>query len=268
MQCFFILLQAKLKSQEKKVDHLERAKRLEEIPLLEKYLAERKVQDKLLWEQQEKERIAQLQEERKVAMLHRDRLMRMREDKDKFVEQLKAARRNIFKEKLAEFEATYESVRAERLKHRKENRREQRRIQWLKGIILSNSSAFAIDVQLPKCLILGKRTEKEEAEQRKRDEELKRQREEEERIMQERRQAEIEEMRKKREAADQLLLKQRERERQIEEKQRRREEEERERERETREKEREVRREVFDAVVAGLPLRKDASNFSSRSCRV
>lgn len=116
------------------MDHLERAKRIEEIPLLEKYLAERKVQDKLMWKQQEEERITQLQEERKVAMLHRDRLMRMRVDKDKFIDNLKSARRNVFKEKLAEFESMYDTVRAERLKQRKEQRREQRRIQWLKGM--------------------------------------------------------------------------------------------------------------------------------------
>lgn len=113
---------------------MERAKRIEEIPLLEKYLAERKVQDKLLWKQQEEERISQLQEERKVAMLHRDRLMRMRVDKEKFIDNLKSARRSVFKEKLAEFESMYDTVRSERLKQRKEQRREQRRIQWFKGL--------------------------------------------------------------------------------------------------------------------------------------
>lgn len=131
-----MVLQTKLRSQEKKIDHLERAKRIEEIPLLEKYLAERKVQDKLLWKQQEEERIAQLQEERKVAMLHRDRLMRMRVDKEKFIDNLKSARRSVFKEKLAEFETMYDTVRSERLKQRREQRREQRRIQWIKGSTL------------------------------------------------------------------------------------------------------------------------------------
>ena len=115
------------------MDHLERAKRLDEIPLLEKHLAERQVQDKLAWKEQEEARIAQLQEERKVAMLHRDRLMRMREDRDKFVDNLTSARRSVFKEKLTEFEAMYSTVRAERLKQRKEQRREQRRVQWIKG---------------------------------------------------------------------------------------------------------------------------------------
>lgn len=97
-------------------------------------MAERKVQDKLLWTQQEEERIAQLLEERKVAMLHRDRLMRMRLDKEKFVDKLKSARQNVFREKLAEFESMYENVRAERIKQRKDQRREQRRLQWIKGM--------------------------------------------------------------------------------------------------------------------------------------
>lgn len=87
-----------------------------------------------MWKQQEEERIAQLQEERKTAMLHRDRLMRMKPDKEKFIDTLKSARRSVFKEKLAEFEAMYETVRADRLKQRKDQRREQRRVQWKKGI--------------------------------------------------------------------------------------------------------------------------------------
>ena len=228
------------------MDHLERAKRLEEIPLLQKYLAERQVEDRQLWKQQEEERIAQLQEERKVAMLHRDRLMRMREDKEKFVDKLKSERRSAFKEKLAEFEAQYETVRAERLKKRKENRREQRRAQWIKGTTHSQKRELNKSFWWKQCLKVFfsffnlfslRNIDKEEAEQRKRDEELKRQREEAERLEQERRAAELEELRKRREAADQVLLKQREREREIEEKQRRREEEGREKERE---REREV----------------------------
>lgn len=42
------------------MDYFERAKRLEEIPLLQKSLEEKQVQDKAFWEQQEKERIQQL----------------------------------------------------------------------------------------------------------------------------------------------------------------------------------------------------------------
>jgi len=102
---------------------------------LEKHLAESQVKNRELWNQQEEERIAQLLEERKVAMLHRDRLMRMSDDKVKFVEKLKADRLEVFTRKLAEFNSKYDKVRAERLKERKDKRREQRRIQWANGIV-------------------------------------------------------------------------------------------------------------------------------------
>merc|ERR1719495_2200581 len=50
-------LQVRLKVQEKKVDHLERAKRHEEIPLLKLQFEELKEENKQVWEEQEKERI-------------------------------------------------------------------------------------------------------------------------------------------------------------------------------------------------------------------
>ena len=51
-------MQQKLKSQEKKLDYFERAKRLEEIPLLQKAFEAKQIADRQFWEQQEKERIA------------------------------------------------------------------------------------------------------------------------------------------------------------------------------------------------------------------
>lgn len=53
-------LQAKLKSQEKKVDHMARAKRLEEIPLLQKACEEKKLRDREFWDQMEQERVSLL----------------------------------------------------------------------------------------------------------------------------------------------------------------------------------------------------------------
>ena len=55
-----------------------------------------------------------------MAMLHRDRLMRMREDRDKFIDNLTSARQREIKEKLDEFEAMFDTVRAKRLNQRKE----------------------------------------------------------------------------------------------------------------------------------------------------
>merc|ERR1712029_653041 len=50
-------LQVRLKKQEKNVDHIERAKRQEEIPMLEKQYEEFKEEARQVWEEQEKERI-------------------------------------------------------------------------------------------------------------------------------------------------------------------------------------------------------------------
>lgn len=89
-------LQAKLKSQEKKVDYFERAKRLEEIPLIQTNIKERQLQDQAFWEQQEKERIQAAIEERKLAVATGERLQRIKSDKDAFLEKLHTERNSIY----------------------------------------------------------------------------------------------------------------------------------------------------------------------------
>ncbi|XP_044754026.1 eukaryotic translation initiation factor 3 subunit A [Coccinella septempunctata] len=125
-------LQAKLKSQEKKVDYFERAKRLEEIPLLLASIKEKQHQDQSFWQQQEKERVALAIEERKLAVETRDRLARMKPDKDAFLEKLKKERNIVYEDKLKEFETMLAQERKKRLQKRKVERKEDRRIQWLK----------------------------------------------------------------------------------------------------------------------------------------
>uniref|UniRef100_A0A182SUY1 Eukaryotic translation initiation factor 3 subunit A n=1 Tax=Anopheles maculatus TaxID=74869 RepID=A0A182SUY1_9DIPT len=83
-----------LKSQEKKIDYFERAKRLEEIPLIEKYLLDRSVQDKEFWEKQEASRIEAAIAERKNAEACQERLKRMLPDRDVYWQQLKNERGN------------------------------------------------------------------------------------------------------------------------------------------------------------------------------
>lgn len=124
-------LQAKLKSQEKKVDYFERAKRAEEIPLIEKYLEEKAVQDKVFWESQEKSRIENAVAERENAVAQQDRLKRMYPDRDAFLDQLKAERKSMFLEKLKRFNETLEEERKRRLEKRAFERRELRRKNWL-----------------------------------------------------------------------------------------------------------------------------------------
>merc|ERR1712168_1014846 len=72
-------LQVRLKAQEKKVDHLERAKRLEEIPLLKLQFEELKEEAKVVWEEQEKDRIEEEKKQRASDIENRDRMVRMRD---------------------------------------------------------------------------------------------------------------------------------------------------------------------------------------------
>ncbi|XP_033119426.1 eukaryotic translation initiation factor 3 subunit A-like [Anneissia japonica] len=160
-------LQNRLKTQEKKVDYFERAKREVEIPFLKEQYAESQVKDRELWEQQEEQRITLIQEEHRQAEESWTRLSRMAKDRDEFLGKLKQARASVYKEKLKKFEEMLSEERKVRLMERKQHRKEERRAKWLK--------------------------EKEEEEQRLRDEEAKRKRE----LEREEQEKEEEEYRKK-----------------------------------------------------------------------
>lgn len=123
-------LQQKLKSQEKKVDHLERAKHLEEITLLQQAMEEKVELAKKRWEQQEAERIQSSIEERSQAVANRERLSKMKDDISAFITQISAGRKSIYEDKLKKFEEMKAEVRAKRLVERKLQRRIDRELQW------------------------------------------------------------------------------------------------------------------------------------------
>lgn len=153
-------LQSKLKSQEKKIDYYERAKRLEEIPLLEEFLKKKQIEDKAFWEKQEADRIENAIAERKHQLAARDRLTRMYGDRDIFMNALREERKSEFVEKLKAFELYLEEERKKRLVQRIEQRRKDRRAAWMR--------------------------EKEE-ERRRIEDEIRKQKEEEERVEREKR---------------------------------------------------------------------------------
>merc|ERR1719193_684469 len=152
-------LQAKLKAQEKKVDHFVRACHLEEIPLLNKEYEEYSKADKEWWVEQETERVAQLKQERKSALEHQKRLARMSQDKNDFIKTLKEERKSLYKAKLKEFDDEIKDERVKRLGARKAQRKEERRSKYIK--------------------------DKEEAAQKESEERMKREREEEKQKAQE-----------------------------------------------------------------------------------
>jgi len=189
-------LQIRLKSQEKKVDHFQRALRLEEVPLLKEQYEGDKDAGKVIWMEQEQERIEQEKKDRTVAEESQLRLAVMKDDKDKYLENLLQERKNVFDRKLKEFTTTLETERVTRMEKRKEERKEERRTQW--------------------------HQEKEEDEQRRKDEaavaEKERLKEEEE----ERRRVEAVEYERKKAELDALEEKKKIREKEIEEREKER----------------------------------------------
>ncbi|XP_063963477.1 eukaryotic translation initiation factor 3 subunit A-like [Lytechinus pictus] len=125
-------LQTKLKSQEKKVDYFARAKRIEEIPLLEEVASELTVKDRELWDQLEEERVKQMQKEREQALVTKQRLLRIDDDRQDFLNMLRQTRLNLYQEKLAGFQEKVKEEKAKRLLERKIKRKEDRRAKWLK----------------------------------------------------------------------------------------------------------------------------------------
>ncbi|XP_061545794.1 eukaryotic translation initiation factor 3 subunit A [Phycodurus eques] len=192
-------LQERLKNQEKKIDYFERAKRLEEIPLIKKAYEEQRVKDMELWELQEEERISNMKVEREKALEHKQRMSRMMEDKENFLSKITAARSFIYEEKLKAFQERMVEERKTRLEERKRQRKEDRR------------KAFYL--------------QKEEEEQRIHEEQLKKEREERERIEQEQREEEEREYQERLRKLEEQERKQRARQQEIEERERRREEE-------------------------------------------
>lgn len=172
---------------ERKVDHLERAKRLEELSLLEAAAEKDKILNKEIFEKMELQRIEELKAERILALEHRDRLLRMKSEASQFAQKIKSYRYAEYEEKLNDWKYKIAQARASRLEERKKKREEDRRREY-------------------------HRQKKEEEEKK---------REEEKRIQMEKDKKEREEERAKLEA---IAEKQRQREAEIEAKQREREE--------------------------------------------
>lgn len=79
------------------VDHWERAKRLVEIPLLEKEYQQQIVDDQAFHEQQEEERVVTEIRERKEMEENRERMGRMEPSRDRFLEVIRRERQEAHK---------------------------------------------------------------------------------------------------------------------------------------------------------------------------
>jgi len=85
------------------------------------------------WEAQEKLRIAQMKEERTLAVETKKRLANIITDKVAFVSKLKEERRAEFKAKEEAFHSRMAEKRLELLADRKKQRKERRRQDWIRA---------------------------------------------------------------------------------------------------------------------------------------
>merc|ERR1712127_68619 len=105
-----------------------------EIPALTKMAAEDSELRKKFWEEKEIERIENLKREKQLQSENRDRLFRMSADKDKFENDIHAARRQEYETKLAEFKAKFEIAKENKLSELKEKRKQDRKNAYFKEI--------------------------------------------------------------------------------------------------------------------------------------
>ncbi|KAF2355103.1 Eukaryotic translation initiation factor 3 subunit A [Trinorchestia longiramus] len=169
-------LQQRLKTQEKKIDYNERAKRLVEIPKFNELYEKQKEQDKEFWKAEEDKRVSKLIEEHRQALEMCKRFNHMKGDLNQFLDGIKSARRSEMEKKLNDFNARLDVERKKRLLERKEQRRREREEAHL-------------------------RREREE-EQRRHDEEMKKMKEMKEKEEMERQRLEEEEYQRKKQELD------------------------------------------------------------------
>lgn len=168
---------------ERKIDHLERAKRLEEIPLLEKEYEKWREVDKKIWEECENQRIADIVAERELAKILSRRLHKLSKDADSFSTTVNERHQAAYEAKLAAFNAKLEQEKVIRLNARKIKRREERRAQWIKEKEKAEEDRRRQREEEKEKLREEeeRKREREEERRREREEEMRRLRDEEER---------------------------------------------------------------------------------------
>ena len=117
---------------ERKIDHFERAKRLEEIPLLEKEYEKWRDYDRKIWEECENQRIADILAERELAKTLSQRLRKLKGEAESFSSKVNDRHQAIYESRLSEFNVKLEQEKTKRLEARRIKRREERCAQWIK----------------------------------------------------------------------------------------------------------------------------------------
>ncbi|GFS42220.1 eukaryotic translation initiation factor 3 subunit A [Nephila pilipes] len=123
----------RLRKQERTIFHMERGKRIEEIPLLKQEYEEEKVKSRERWEHDEKCKIQKFCEERSYFLHNRDRMLAMKNDLAGFIKNVKERSSLEYEQAVKKFSQDLEREREKRLLERAEQRKALRRNAWLEN---------------------------------------------------------------------------------------------------------------------------------------
>uniref|UniRef100_A0A1I8FUH8 Eukaryotic translation initiation factor 3 subunit A n=1 Tax=Macrostomum lignano TaxID=282301 RepID=A0A1I8FUH8_9PLAT len=125
-------LMERIKTQEKKLDHLARAKRLEEIPLLTAEYEKRAEEARQRHEKAEAERLRTLKEQHARLLQLKQEAQKIMPFKAEFEDEILSERRSEFDRRMDEWRQRLETARKERLAERKLQRERDRREEFVR----------------------------------------------------------------------------------------------------------------------------------------
>ncbi|KAF8767886.1 Eukaryotic translation initiation factor 3 like protein [Argiope bruennichi] len=123
--------QTRLRKQERTINHMERAKRIEEIPLLKQEHEVDKIKALEMWECDEKCRIQTLYEERSRNIENKNRMRTMKDDLNAFIQKISERRKLEYEKNYTNFLKIIEKEKEKRLLERAVQRKAERRRIWL-----------------------------------------------------------------------------------------------------------------------------------------
>lgn len=124
-------LNLRLKRQERHLDHLERAKRIEEIPLLIEQYEKKKGIDEKMWNEAVKNKIDAAYKKREQELRKKNRVLKIKPDLQIFLESVKKRNLESYEKEMA-YVKMLEEERKKRLKKRAEERKQKRKEDWIK----------------------------------------------------------------------------------------------------------------------------------------
>ncbi|XP_035225459.1 eukaryotic translation initiation factor 3 subunit A-like [Stegodyphus dumicola] len=124
---------SRLRRQEKTVDYIERAKRMEELPLLILEYEEEKITCREVWEQDERTRIETAHKERERDVKKREKILKVKKDLDDFILKVQKRHRDDYKKCMEDFLVILNSEKQKRMEQRALSRKVQRRIAWVEN---------------------------------------------------------------------------------------------------------------------------------------